>query len=174
MSRDFTAKEVVPGTFDVHFYKPDSTSLVADVLEYCFDRKWIKSGNRSLLRTLKWKREGGSGIAVVGEVSTTVDIGIPLFTDDAGGVHTEVCLRVGLSGSDGRVCPATVRIFVPELPSSALVEEFVGSGTAQDLVNTQLMRNRVRSGEVCPHCFRSVDDCDCCDGDVDPELEAKG
>jgi hypothetical protein len=166
-SREFASKEIFPGTFDVHFYKPGSTSLVADVLEELFCGTWTMSGHRYLLRTLRWTLEGGSGLAALDSVRVVTE-DYPVEKEAA-----EIKMRVGLSGSDGGVCLATVRIFVHELPSD-LVKEIVGDRSDEDILAMALLRKRVRPGEVCPHCFKPVADCDCCDADVDPEMGAKG
>lgn len=167
-SRDFASKEIVPGTFDVHFYKPGSTSLVADVLEKLFCGTWTMSGHRYLLRTLRWTREGGSGSAALDSIHLMAD-NFPV----AGKESAKVYLRVGLSGSDGGVCLAIVRIFAHELPC-AMVDEIISDRSDGDILAMALLRKRVRSGEVCPHCLKPVTDCDCCDADVNPEMGAKG
>jgi len=167
-SRDFTAKEIVPGTFDVHFNKPGSASLVADVLEQCFGQKWVPKGHRSMLRSLRWVREDGSGSAAVDSIHLRADNFI-VDEKESAAIH----LRVGLCESDGGVNLATVRIFVHEFPSE-LINEFVGDRSVEDNIAMALVRKRFRSGEVCPDCLRPVTDCDCCDADVNPETEAQG
>ncbi len=53
------------------------------------------------------------------------------------------------------------------------VEEMARDRSIEKL-HDEMRRRRTGDAERCKYCLRPIDDCDCCDADVFPDMGAKG